>query len=107
LERRVKVTEQDVEYVAGLANLDLTAAERLRMRTDLNAILEYIDQLSAVETSNVEPMAQVAQIATAIDTRESGLRADERRECLPREAALANAPQSDGTFFRVPKVIER
>lgn len=103
----MKISQKDVQYVAGLANLDLTDAERVRMEKDLNAILDYIDQLSELDTSNVEPMAQVAQLANLSDASGSMLRPDELRECLPHEAAVANAPQSDSTFFRVPKVIER
>ena len=102
----MKITDQDVAYVASLANLDLTAAERLRMQKDLNAILEYVDQLSEVDTGNVAPMAQISQIGTPAKSVDP-LRADEPGECLSHEAAMANAPQSDGTFFRVPKVIER
>jgi aspartyl-tRNA(Asn)/glutamyl-tRNA(Gln) amidotransferase subunit C len=103
----MKVTQKDVDYVAALANLELTDAERLRMEKDLNAILDYIDQLSELDTSNVQPMAQVSQIAASGGTPAEALRADELRDCLPRDLALKNAPQSDGTFFRVPKVIER
>jgi aspartyl-tRNA(Asn)/glutamyl-tRNA(Gln) amidotransferase subunit C len=102
----MKITQKDVEYVAALANLQLSPAERERMEKDLNSILDYVDMLSEVDTSNVEPMAQVQSVSgnrTAVDP----LRADELRPCLPRELALKNAPQSDGTFFRVPKVIER
>ena len=102
----MKITQQDVAYVASLANLDLTDGEALRIEKDLNAILEYVDQLAEVDTSNVAPMAQVSQIGTPSKSADS-LRADQLRECLPREAAMANAPQTDGTFFRVPKVIER
>lgn len=102
----MKVTQKEVDYVAALANLELTDAERLRMEKDLNAILDYIDQLSELDTRNVQPMAQVAQIASDGDPTEA-LRPDEAKECLPRELAMKNAPQSDGTFFRVPKVIER
>jgi len=102
----MKVTQKEVEYVAALANLELSDAERLRMEKDLNAILDYIDQLSELDTSNVQPMAQVAQIASGATPVEA-LRSDELSDCLPRELVLKNAPQSDGTFFRVPKVIER
>jgi len=102
----MKITQKDVAYVANLANLDLTDAERLRMEKDLNSILEYVDQLAEVDTSNVTPMAQVSQIGAA-GVAADPLRVDELRECLPREQALAAAPQSDGTFFCVPKVIER
>ena len=102
----MKITQKDVTYVAALANLDLTEAERLRMEKDLNSILEYVDQLAEVDTSDVAPMAQVSQIGLA-GAAADPLRADELKECLPREQALATAPQTDGTFFRVPKVIER
>ena len=103
----MKISQKDVEYVAALANLELTDGERLRMEKDLNAILDYIDQLSELDTSNVQPMAQVAQIAVSGVVPTEALRPDELRDCLPRELALKNAPQTDGTFFRVPKVIER
>ena len=103
----MKITQRDVQYVADLANLELTEVERTRMENDLNAILDYIDQLAEVNTGNVEPTAQVMQIAEPDSLAANKLRPDELRECVPRDAALANAPQSDGTFFRVPKVIER
>ena len=103
----MKVSRKDVDYVAALANLELTDAERLRMEKDLSAILDYIDQLSELDTSNVQPMAQVSQLAVSGGTPPVALRDDELRDCLPRDLALKNAPQSDGTFFRVPKVIER
>ena len=60
----MKITQKDVAYVANLANLDLTDAERLRMEKDLNRILEYVDQLAEVNTDNVLPMSQVSQIRT-------------------------------------------
>lgn len=112
----MKVTEKDVVYVADLANLELTAGERERMVQDMNAILEYVERLSELDTSNVEPMAQTSdryalepsselatQFAHALrDDVVEGL-----RPSLPHEEALANAPVTDGEFFKVPKVIER
>jgi aspartyl-tRNA(Asn)/glutamyl-tRNA(Gln) amidotransferase subunit C len=103
----MKVTQRDVQYVANLANLELTDDERARMEKDLNAILDHIDGLAEVDTTNVEPMAQVMQVASSATLPADVLRSDEPRPSLPREVALANAPQSDGAFFRVPKVIER
>ena len=97
----MKITDNDVTYVASLANLQLTVEERLRMVRDLNSILDYIDRLNQLETTNVPPMAQ-AEFATG-----SALREDELQPCLPREAALKNAPDTDGKFFKVPKVIEK
>src|SRR5215467_8272696 len=97
----MRITDNDVAYVAGLANLELTADERSRMVRDLNSILEYIDRLNQLDTASVPPMAQ-AELES-----ESGMREDELRPCLPREAALANAPDTDGKFFKVPRVIEK
>ena len=103
----MKIAHKDVQYVAGLANVELTDDEQARMEKDLNSILEYIDQLSQLDTANIEPMAQVMQAAAVANDVVDSLRDDELRECLPRAAALENAPQTDGAFFRVPKVIER
>jgi aspartyl-tRNA(Asn)/glutamyl-tRNA(Gln) amidotransferase subunit C len=105
------VTEKDVSYVAELAHLELTGEERLRMLKDLNSILDYIDRLNQLDTSGVEPMAQVAsrygQRTASGDAFAHAMREDELLPCLPREDAMRNAPASDGTFFKVPKVIER
>ncbi len=112
----MKVTEKDVAYVADLSNLELTEDERARMVRDLNSILGHIDRLNELDTSNVEPMAQVSD-RYGIDPSKPG---SERfvyasredvleglRKSLTQDVALANAPDADGTFFRVPKVIER
>lgn len=107
----MKVTEKDVAYVADLANLELTAEERSGMLRDLNSILGYIDVLNELDTSNVEAMAQVslpqgaAASSSALPGREDIL--EGLRKSLRQEVALENAPDSDGTFFRVPKVIEK
>lgn len=112
----MKITERDVSYVADLANLELTGEERTRMVRDLNSILEHIDRLNQLETSNVEPMAQVSVRFGGNESKADGERffyasredeVEELRESLPREVALANAPDTDGTFFKVPKVIEK
>jgi aspartyl-tRNA(Asn)/glutamyl-tRNA(Gln) amidotransferase subunit C len=110
----MKVTEQDVAYVAELANLDLRDEERSAMLRDLNSILDYIDRLNELDTADVPPMAQVSYGA---DPAKQGSerfsyarRADiveGLRKSLPRAEALANAPDADEEFFRVPKVIER
>jgi aspartyl-tRNA(Asn)/glutamyl-tRNA(Gln) amidotransferase subunit C len=105
------VSEKDVSYVAELAHLELTEDERVRMLKDLNSILGYIDRLNQLDTSDIEPMAQVAR-RYGDRTDEANpflyaLRADEPVPCLPRDEALRNAPATDGTFFKVPKVIER
>ena len=97
----MKVTEKDVSYVADLANLELTDQERHRMLKDLNSILDYIDLLNELDTSNVPPMAQISG-------DEGGyLREDTLIPCLPHADAMKNAPETDGEFFKVPKVIEK
>lgn len=112
----MKVTEKDVTYVADLANLELTEQERATMLRDLNSILEYVDRLNELDTSDVAPMAQVSD-RYGLDQSKQGserfsyaMRDDileGLRKSLPHEEALANAPDPDDDFFRVPKVIER
>ena len=105
------VSEKDVSYVADLAHLELTENERARMLRDLNSILGYIERLNELDTSGVEPMAQVStRYAGDVEPGEAfayAMRPDELIPSLPHEEAMRNAPQTDGTFFKVPKVIER
>jgi aspartyl-tRNA(Asn)/glutamyl-tRNA(Gln) amidotransferase subunit C len=102
------VSVEDVRHVADLANLELTAEELPRMAKDLNAVLGYIAQMNELDTSSVEPMAQVGQ-ALGLKAEVGGetLRADEVRASVDRGAVMASAPETDGRFFKVPKVIER
>ncbi|MFZ0663506.1 MAG: Asp-tRNA(Asn)/Glu-tRNA(Gln) amidotransferase subunit GatC [Acidobacteriaceae bacterium] len=99
-----KVAAEDVKRVAELAYLELSAEEEVRMQRDLNAILGYIAQLNELDTSAVEPMAQVSE---ALGSAPGSRRADSARPSLPRENVMAAAPETDGAFFKVPKVIER
>ena len=102
------VSLDDVSHVAALANLQLTEAEMPRMAQDLNAVLEYIAQLSQVDTDGVEPMAQVAEmLGHEPEGSGAALRRDAVRPSVNRAAVMEEAPESDGRFFKVPKVIER
>jgi aspartyl-tRNA(Asn)/glutamyl-tRNA(Gln) amidotransferase subunit C len=103
----MKISDKDVAYVADLAHLELTQEERIRFLRDLNSILEYVDRLNELDTSHVQPLAQMGGLlgATLDSSREDIL--EGLRKSLPHDIALANAPDSEGTFFRVPKVIER
>lgn len=112
----MKVTDKDLAYVADLANLDLTDQERAGMLRDLNSILEYIDRLNELDTSHVPPMAQVSDRYGVNDSKQGSERflyamrediVEGLRKSLPHDEALANAPDADEQFFRVPKVIER
>ena len=106
-----RVSPEDVHRVAELSNLDLTREEETRMRRDLNAILDYVAQLSELDTAHVEPMAQVSEVLAvtgeAATEKMSVLREDVVRPCLAREQVMASAPETDSVFFKVPKVIER
>lgn len=106
-----RVTLEDVQRMAELANLELTPNEETRMRRDLNAILDYVAQLGELDTSRVPPMEQVSELlaASGNETPEklSVLRDDAPRPCLDRATVLAAAPETDGVCFKVPKVIER
>ena len=104
-----EVTIAEVERVAELANLELAAEEAARMQRDLNAILGYVDQLRQIDTSQVEPMAQVGELFVAVQVGGHGesLRADELRPSLQRTDVMDSAPETDGAFFKTPKVIER
>jgi aspartyl-tRNA(Asn)/glutamyl-tRNA(Gln) amidotransferase subunit C len=99
----VKITEKEVRYVAGLANLQLTDLEVSKLQADLDGILEHMDKLKEIDTEGVEPMAQVLFGAGETAT----LRADVPVAPLGNEAALANAPQPGAGYFKVPQVIER
>jgi aspartyl-tRNA(Asn)/glutamyl-tRNA(Gln) amidotransferase subunit C len=99
----VKIAEQEVRYVAELANLNLSGEEVRRLREDLDEILAHMDKLNELDTAGVEPMAQVLYDAGETAT----LREDQERAVLGSDIALANAPLAGSGCFKVPKVIER
>ena len=112
----MKVTDKDVSYVADLANLELSEDERTRMVRDLNSILGHVESLNELDTKNVPPMAHVSDRYGLDESKQGSDRFayasrddihEGLRKSLPHDVALANAPESDGTFFKVPKVIER
>jgi len=105
----MSLSEKDVAYVAALAHLELTEEERARMLRDLNSILEYINTLAELDTSSVEPMAQVMTSGSGEGSARFSYaqREDVLIPSLPHEAALQNAPDRSADFFKVPKVIER
>ena len=93
------LTPEQVGWVAHLARLDLSPADRDRMARQLSAILDYFDQLNRVKTDGVEPLSHPLKVHNVF-------RADEPRPSLSVDDALANAPDRRGDFFGVPAVLE-
>lgn len=87
-----------MRHVAHLARLELSENDEIRMTEQMNNILDYMDTLNQVDTSNVPPTTHAIQ-------NKNVFRPDEVLNSLPREAALSNAPETDSASFLVPKVI--
>ncbi|GAC1701297.1 MAG: Asp-tRNA(Asn)/Glu-tRNA(Gln) amidotransferase subunit GatC [Candidatus Acidiferrum sp.] len=100
----MKISRDDVVRVADLAYLDLSEAELDSYRKQIDEILEYIGKLDELDTSNVEPMAQVLTDDQAADAT---LREDLVVPSAAAEDVLKQAPDPQAPYFRVPKVIER
>jgi aspartyl-tRNA(Asn)/glutamyl-tRNA(Gln) amidotransferase subunit C len=94
-----RITLAEVEHVARLARLDLAPEEKERMRSQLDAILGYVEQVRRVDTAGVEPTAHVLPLTNV-------MRDDEVRPSYPTEAMLANAPDAEDEQFRVPRILE-
>jgi aspartyl-tRNA(Asn)/glutamyl-tRNA(Gln) amidotransferase subunit C len=93
------ISREEVEHVALLARLGLSDDEIDRMQSQLSHILETIAQLAGVDTSAIDPTAQVIEL-------ENVLRDDLPRPGLTRDASLGNAPLREGPMLRVPEVLE-
>ncbi len=94
----MSITKEDVIKVANLARLDLSEAEQGEFAPQLNAILDYFEQLQELDTENVEPTTR------AIDVQNI-TRKDEQTTYPDRESLLDSAPQREDDFFRVPKIL--
>jgi aspartyl-tRNA(Asn)/glutamyl-tRNA(Gln) amidotransferase subunit C len=95
----LKITPDLVNHVARLARLDLNKEEALKMQNQLGDILRYIGLLENLDLSDVPPTSHVLDIANV-------MRGDDTRPSLPLEKGLANAPDTEGTTFKVPRIIE-
>ena len=93
------IDESHVRKVAKLSRLELTEAEIEEFTDQLSAILDYVEKMNELDTDNVEPLAHCLPISNV-------LREDRAKESLGTEKALVNAPQRDGNFFKVPKILE-
>lgn len=93
------ISREEVQHVARLARLSLSDEELERMREQLDAILAYIDKLRELDVEGVEPTSHAVPLVNV-------MRDDEVTPVLAQDAALANAPDRAGEFFRVPRIIE-
>ena len=94
----MNITADDIRKVAELARLQVSESETDSLAKDLQSIIGYVDVLNEVDTTNVEPMVHAVELQNV-------LRPDVIVPSLPREAALANAPKTDGECFLVPAII--
>ena len=97
------LTEKDVRYVAELAHLELSEAEVSKFLPQLDSILQYVDKLNQLDTTRVDPMAQV----TISASENPSLRLDQPHATFDQDTALANAPERAAGCFKVPRVIEK
>lgn len=95
----MQISKQEVERVAKLARLEIAEDEKDAFSKQLSSILTYIEELKSWDTTGVEPTATVLEQTNV-------LREDRAQSSLPVEQALLNAPDSDGEYFRVPRIIE-
>lgn len=93
------VSLEDVDHIAVLARLGLTEEERVSLRNELDAILGYVTKLQSLDTTGIEPTAHVVDLPTPL--RDDVVRNEEQAEAM-----LANAPDRDRTFLRVPRIID-
>lgn len=91
------ITIKDVEHVAKLARLELTEDEKELYTKQLGDVLKYVDQMNEVDTSNVKPMTQVIDFVNV-------MREDEVHYDHTKEELMANAPDEENGFFKVPKI---
>ena len=94
-----KIDEIQVRKVAKLARLDLSEEEVKEFSGQLNAIIGYVERMNELNTEGIEPLAHCLPINNVF-------REDSVKESLGTEKTLANAPQRDGSFFKVPRILE-
>lgn len=95
----MSVSTDEVRHIARLARLQFSDAEEEQLAQEMSRILDHMDTLNELDTTGVPPMSHVLDLHNVY-------RADEVEERIDREDALQNAPDTDGKYFRVPKVIE-
>ena len=93
------LSKEEIEHIAMLARLALTEEEKELFGMQLSSILDYMDKLNELDTKHIEPTSHVISLSNV-------MREDIPRDSIPREDAIANAPDRTEKFYRVPKIIE-
>lgn len=93
------LSREEVEHIAFLARLGLSEEEKAIFREQLSAILDHMRTINELDTSDIPPTAQVIPLRNV-------MRTDEARGSMPRQSVLANAPDREGDFLRVPPVLD-
>lgn len=96
----IEITDDLVEYLANLSRLEIAEDNREALKKDLQGVIGFMEKLEELDTTGVDPLLHISQ-------RVNVLRADEVKGSISRAEALQNAPKTDGTFFEVPKVIQK
>lgn len=96
----MKVTDEMIDHLSNLARLEFSDAEKTELKQDLENMIGFVEKLKEVDTSNVEPLLHITDAFNV-------LREDEVHQSITKQQALLNAPQTDGNFFIVPKVIKK
>lgn len=96
----MEVTDDLIDRLSNLARLEFDAAEKAEIRKDLQRMIGFVEKLGELDTTGVEPLVHLSPETDV-------LREDIPGGSVSRDAALANAPETDGTYFKVPKVIRK
>ncbi|MGE5582688.1 MAG: Asp-tRNA(Asn)/Glu-tRNA(Gln) amidotransferase subunit GatC [Bacillota bacterium] len=95
----MSLSKDEVEHVARLARLELDEVEKEEFTAELNKILDFVAKLNQLDTRNIEPTAHPITVTNVF-------RPDRVEPSLPSDLALANAPEREDDFFKVPKILE-
>jgi aspartyl-tRNA(Asn)/glutamyl-tRNA(Gln) amidotransferase subunit C len=96
----MKITEELIDHIAHLARLEFQGEDKVSIKKDMERMIEFVDKLSEVDTTNVEPLIFMSEEINR-------LREDEPKVTVTHEEALLNAPKKDSDYFRIPKVLDK
>jgi aspartyl-tRNA(Asn)/glutamyl-tRNA(Gln) amidotransferase subunit C len=96
----MEINDELIDKLSGLARLEFKGEDRENIKSDLSRMLEFVDKLENVDTTNVDPLIYMTE-------QSSYMRPDESKETITQAEALKNAPQKDSFYFKVPKVLKK